>query len=293
MSASDQQVLTGTYIPFDPLGPKDFIRLRDLIHTQCGIRMPETKKAMLEVRLGKRLKALALSSFKEYCDFLFSPEGKRRELVRMIDAVTTNKTDFFREAHHFTYLSDTALPALLRTDGIGVRKSLSVWSAGCSTGEEPYSLSIAISEFAADRAGYHFSVLGTDISTRVLEKAKDAVYEEERVAAIPLALRKKYLLRSKDSSKGLVRIAPALRQLVNFRRLNLIEEDYGMREPHHIIFCRNVIIYFDKETRDNVLRKLCSHMVYGGYMFTGHSEMLNGMALPLSQCAPTVYRKTE
>ena len=209
----------------------------------------------------------------------------------MIDAVMTNKTDFFREAHHFIYLTEKALPALLHLGGVGIRGALSVWSAGCSTGEEVYSLSMAIREFAAERTGYRFSVLGTDISTKVLEKATAAVYEEERVEPVPMALRKKYLLRSRDSRKGLVKIGPELRQLVRFRRLNLMDEDYGMTESFHIVFCRNVIIYLDGAARERVLRKLCSHIVREGYLFTGHSEILNGMALPLSQCAPTVYRK--
>ena len=247
---------------------------------------------MLEVRIGKRVKALALASFREYCDFIFSPEGRQQELLKMIDVVTTNKTDFFREAHHFDYLTNTALPALMALGSIGVRTSLSVWSAGCSSGEEVYSLSMAISEFASGRAGFRFSVLGTDISTRVLEKAASAIYEEERVDPVPMPLRKKYLLRSRDSRKKLVKIVPALRQLVRFRRLNLMDEDYGMKEPFHVIFCRNVIIYFDRQTRERLLKKLCGHVVRGGYLFTGHSEILNGMALPLSQCAPTVYRKT-
>ncbi len=185
MSTSDRQIETNTYTPYGFLSPTDFLRLSGLIYSQCGIRMPEAKRSMLEVRLGKRVKALALASLREYCDFLFSPEGRQQELLKMIDVVTTNKTDFFREAHHFEYLTHTALPALMALGSIGVRTSLSVWSAGCSSGEEVYSLSMAISEFANGRAGYRFSVLGTDISTRVLEKATSAIYEEERVAPSP------------------------------------------------------------------------------------------------------------
>jgi len=292
MSTSDRQIETNTHNPFGFLSPKDFLRVSDLIYSQCGIRMPEAKKAMLEVRLGKRVKALALASLREYCDFLFSPGGRQQELLKMIDVVTTNKTDFFREAHHFAYLTNTALPALMALGGIGVRTSLSVWSAGCSSGEEVYSLAMAISEFASGRACYRFSVLGTDISTRVLEKAASAIYEEERVEPVPMTLRKKYLLRSKDSRKKLVKITPTLRQVVRFQRLNFMDEDFGMKKPFHVIFCRNVIIYFDRQTRERLLRRLCAHVVPGGYIFTGHSEILNGMTLPLSQCAPTVYRKT-
>lgn len=272
---------------------KDFRRLGEFIEAELGIKMPDVKKTMLECRLQKRLRILGLSSFTEYCDYLFSDAGIESELVHMIDMVTTNKTDFFREPAHFDYLVQDALPELTRSRGAGISKPLAIWSAGCSTGEEPYTLSIVLSEFAEryPGLGFRFFVLATDISSRVLEVAKRGVYDEEKVLPIPLEMRKKYLLRGRDKNKGVVRIVPELRRLVRFRRLNFMEGDFGMREPLDIIFCRNVIIYFDKETQGRLLNRFCRHLIPGGYIFVGHSESLSGLELPLVQVAPTIYRK--
>ncbi len=269
---------------------EDFNRLSGLIHQSCGIKLPEVKRSMLEARLGKRLKALRITSFKDYCDFLFSADGMQQELLRMIDVVTTNKTDFFRESHHFTFLANTALPGLLHR-GVGKVRALAAWSAGCSTGEEVYTLSMVLTEFAAANPGYRFSVLGTDISETVLQKAKAGIYDKERAEPIAEHLKKKYLLKSKKGD--LVKIGPELRQAVRFGRLNLMDRNYALAERFHIIFCRNVIIYFDTQTQLTLLKKLCANLAEGGYLFMGHSEMLDTAALPLVQCAPTVYRKIQ
>ena len=270
---------------------KDFSRLSELIYTRCGIKLPDVKKTMLEARLQKRIRALKLGSFNEYCAYLFSPKGMEEEFVPMVDLVTTNKTDFFREPDHFEYLIRTALPDLLNHYDIGLRTKLCLWSAGCSTGEEPYTIAMVVGEFGENHPGYRFSVIATDISTRVLKHGKAAIYEEERVLPVPLALKKKYLLRGKDSHKGYVKIAPGLRALVDFRRLNFMDSTYDIHEPIHVIFCRNVIIYFDRMTQERILQRLCRHLSPGGYIFMGHSEALHGMDLPLVQVAPTVYRR--
>lgn len=269
----------------------DFNRLSQFIHSECGIKMPSSKKTMLEARLQKRLRNLQLGSFTDYCDYLFSKEGIENELVRMIDLVTTNKTDFFREPAHYDFLVNKILPELIRTSGAGVSKRLSLWSAGCSTGEEPYTLSMVLSEYANQCDGFHFDILATDISTRVLEKARMGIYQDDRIDPIPDALRKRYLLRSKDRSKELVRIVPELRARVAFRRLNFMEEDFGMREQFDIIFCRNVIIYFDRPTQEKLLNRFYRYLVPGGFVFMGHSETLNGLDVPLTMVYPTIYRK--
>lgn len=256
--------------------------------------MPASKKTMLTSRLQKRLRALGLHSFKDYCDYLFSPGGVEHELIHMIDLTTTNKTDFFRESTHFDFLVQTAVPDLLKNSGSGVRKPLSIWSAGCSTGEEPYTLCMVLHEFAQRFPGLDFgySILATDISSRVLETARRGIYSEERVEPIPVELRRRYLLRSKDKRNGLVRIVPELREHVHFRRVNFMDEDFGFRENFDIIFCRNVIIYFDKETQERLFRKFASYMNVGSYLFIGHSETLSGFDVPLTKVAPTIYRKT-
>lgn len=269
----------------------EFAKLSDFIHKNYGIKMPESKKTMLEARLQKRLRQLQMGSFTEYCSYVFSDDGLMHELVKMVDLVTTNKTDFFREPGHFDYLVSQALPILERTKGAGVRGQLKVWSAGCSSGEEPHTLAMVLSEYAARKDGYAFSILATDISTRVLEKARAGVYEAEKVIPVPDPLKRKYLMRSKDPSRNVVRVVPELRSLITFERLNFMDDDFGFREKFDVIFCRNVIIYFDRPTQEKLLNKFYRQLVPGGYVFMGHSETLNGLDVPLTMVYPTVYRK--
>ncbi|TAN40698.1 MAG: chemotaxis protein CheR [Nitrospirae bacterium] len=273
------------------LSDRDFQRLSHFIHEECGIKMAVPKKVMLEARLKKRLRVLGLETFDEYCDLLFSPLGMQQERLNMINVVTTNKTDFFREPRHFEYLLQQAIPELIRLCGAGMRRRLAVWSAGCSTGEEPYTLAMVLSEFAARTPGFNFSILATDISTAVLEKAVRGVYKEERLETVPQMYRKNYFMKSKDRGRALVRVMPEVRSLVRFRRLNFLDHDFGMREHQDIIFCRNVIIYFDRPTQEKVLGRLCGHLIPGGYLFMGHSETLSSLDLPLVSVGPMVYRR--
>ncbi|MBF0536894.1 MAG: protein-glutamate O-methyltransferase [Nitrospirae bacterium] len=267
------------------LSEKDFQRLSHFVQTEVGIKMPPAKKTMLEARLQRRLRTLQMRSFTNYLDFVFSPTGFDSELIHLIDAITTNKTDFFREPQHFEYLVNKALPELIRMQ----RRNFMVWSAGCSTGEEPYTLAMVLNEFS-EKNDTDFMIIATDISTKVLDKAKTAIYEEERVIPVPNNMKKKYLLRSKDRSKSLVRIVPELRGLIKFRRLNFMDSDFGFRETMDVIFCRNVVIYFDKKTQEQLLNRFARYLTRGGYLFMGHSETLNGLDVPFVQVAPTIYR---
>jgi len=246
---------------------------------------------MLEARLRKRLRAHSLYTFEEYADLVFSRGESTEELVKLIDVVTTNKTDFFREPAHYDYLVQHALPFLVGSFGSGVNQPLRVWSAGCSTGKEPYTLAMVLKEFQSGLPDFHFDILGTDICTEVLEKAVQGIYPAIKAAPIPEKLKKKYLLRSKDPENRMVRIVPELRSLARFRRLNFMDDDFGFREPFDIIFCRNVIIYFDRPTQERLLSKLVDNLKSGRYIFLGHSETLLGLNLPLKQMAPSVYRK--
>ncbi len=274
------------------MSSKEFERLSDFIIEHCGIKMPPAKKIMLESRLQKRLRNLGLASFKEYCEFLFdSPEGDR-ELVHMIDAVTTNKTDFFREPVHFQFLMETALPEFLAESRAGGKNKFVVWSAGCSSGEEPYTLAMVLSEFASEHPEFHYSIMATDISTRVLEKARAGIYDQHLVEDIPLAYKQKYFLRSKDRAKRLVRIIPELRSRISFQRVNLMDEHLVVPEKVDAIFCRNVIIYFERETQYQLLIRLCRCLKRGGFLFLGHSETVHGFDLPLVRIASTIYRMT-
>jgi chemotaxis protein methyltransferase CheR len=263
----------------------NFRQLSEYIQLHYGIKIPPVKKTMLEGRLRKRLRILGIDTFDAYCRYLFSRKGINSEFIQMIDVVTTNKTDFFRECGHFDYLVGKALPELSRTG-----RKIEVWSAGCSTGEEPYTLAMVLTEFA-ETCKIDFSIVATDISTRVLKQAKSAVYTHDRVEPVPMPLRKKYLLRGKDRRKGLVRIMPQLRAKVQFRRLNLMDRRFSLSEQMAVIFCRNVMIYFDRATQEELLNRFCDHLIPGGYIFTGHSETLHGMELPLVSVAPTIYKK--
>jgi chemotaxis protein methyltransferase CheR len=267
---------------------REFGLFSQFIEKTCGIKMPDSKKLMLESRLQKRLRHHGLSSYREYYDYLVSKQGMREELVSMIDVVTTNKTDFFREAAHFSYLAESVLPWLPEVE---IQNGVRIWSAGCSSGEEPYTLAMTLSEYARNSPGFRFSILATDICTDVLKSAKLGVYEEDKIEPIPDEIKKRYLLRSKDKNKGIVRICPELRSAVTFRRLNFMDETFGIGNPLRIIFCRNVMIYFDRQTQEILLNKFCRHLLPGGYLFLGHSETLNGLDVPLVQVNSTIYRK--
>jgi chemotaxis protein methyltransferase CheR len=267
----------------------DMVRLRTLIYMQSGINLSAEKRTMLELRLRPRLRLLTMNSYREYCDYVFSPRGQRDEIVPLLDAVTTNKTDFFREPDHFEYLAKKAVPEVM--EGIGSGRPLLVWSAGCSSGEEPYTLSMVLSEYANTHPGFRFRVLATDLCTTVLEKASLAVFSAELAAPVPTELRRRYFLRSRESGSTLMRIVPELRSLVEFRRLNFMDSDYGLKEKADVIFCRNVIIYFDRSTQEHILQKLAHHLAPGGYIFLGHSEALSGLDLPLVSVGPSTYRK--
>ncbi|WP_428569608.1 MAG: CheR family methyltransferase [Solidesulfovibrio sp. DCME] len=270
------------------MSEKEFKRLSEFIHTEVGIKLPLSKKVMVEARLQKRLRLLGLPGYREYYEFLFSPRGLDEELVHLIDVITTNTTEFFREPRHFEILSQDVLPAW-RT-AYGPARPFRLWSAGCSTGEEPYTLSIVLSEYGQHLAGFRFSIMATDISTRVLSLARNGVYPEERLAKLPMEIKRRYFLRSKDKSRKLVRLVPELRGAIDFRRLNFMEP-FSFPEPLDTIFCRNVMIYFDRVTQEQLLTKFCHQLRTGGFLFIGHSESLTGMDLPLRQHAPTVYRK--
>lgn len=279
--------------PHLPATMKDrvFQRFSSFIYDSVGIKMPPAKKTMLEGRLQKRLKALGMGSFEEYSDFVFSRKENDSELIHLINAITTNKTDFFREPAHFDFLVKNALPSILSGRREMQREPLRIWSAGCSSGEEPYTLAMVLSEFSEKKTDVRFSILASDISTKILETARVAIYPEDRTDTIPLSLKKKYLLRNKNPDLSVVRINPQLRSLVSFRRINFMDDDFGIAEKMDVIFCRNVVIYFDKQTQQILMRKFFRQLRPGGYLFIGHSETLNGLDVNFKPVASTVYRK--
>lgn len=266
----------------------EFNKLSKFIYEVYGIKMPIAKKVMLQSRLQKRLRDLQFTTYKDYIDHVFSPSGEN-EIIHMMDVVSTNKTDFFRESTHFDYLTQDILKKQY-VNKAG-RNLIKVWSAGCSSGEEPYTLAMVFAEFAENNPSFDFQIFATDISTRMLETAAKAIYSEEKVEIIPLALKKKYLLRSKDRTLKTIRMIPALRSKISYKRLNLIDPVYDVHDTFDVVFCRNVLIYFDRPTQEKVINKLCSHLKPGGYFFLGHSESVTGMQVPLKQIKPTIFTK--
>lgn len=265
-----------------------FAKLSQFIYDQVGIKMPEVKKIMLESRLQKRLKALSITNFNDYINYLFSSQGQSLEMVHMLDVITTNKTDFFREPAHFEYLSELIIPEFTQKAGF---KPLKIWSAGCSTGEEPYTLAMVLENEMEKGKIPGYSIHATDISTQVLEKAVNAIYNISRMEFLPLDIKRKFFLKHKDPNIKTVRIKPELRSKITFERLNFMDNSYVLPHTFDIVFCRNVIIYFERITQENVIRKLCDNIRPGGYLFLGHSESITSFNLPLKTIKPTVFRK--
>lgn len=271
------------------LSKTDFQRLQNYIYEQLGIQISEKKRTMLMGRLTKRLRVLKMATVSEYCDFLFTAEGQQLEQVHLFDVITTNKTDFYRESSHFDLLTSTLLPKW--QESLRENRKFKIWSAGCSSGEEPYTMAMVLGDYAVKNTGrsFDYDIIATDISTRVLDHAKKAVYHADRVEPVPANIRNKYLLKNKDRNNPLVRIAPDLRKKVRFGRMNFMDHTFSLPDKMDVIFCRNVIIYFDKETQEKLVQKFCQNLRPGGYLFLGHSESLHGFDVPLQQIAPTVY----
>ncbi|OWO92687.1 chemotaxis protein CheR [Rhizobium esperanzae] len=276
-----------TQLPGDRISKRNFDKLARFIYDYSGIKMPPTKLTMLEGRLRRRLRATNHSTFDDYCDFLFNNDGLAQETVYLIDVVTTNKTDFFREAKHFDYLQSVALPAIVNS---GVR-TIRAWSSACSTGAEPYTMAMVLAEFTEGRNDVSYSVLATDLSTDVLQTARRGIYPEDLIAPVPRDLQRKYVLTAKQPNQREVRITPKLRSKIGFARMNLMDEKYPIGDSMNVIFCRNVLIYFDKQTQAGVLSRLCDCLAKGGYMFIGHSESITGFDLPLKQVSNTVFQR--
>ena len=272
------------------LEDREFRKIAAFVEDKVGIKMPESKKLMMQSRLQARLKALGLPNFQSYVNYVFSSEQTgNEEVILLIDAITTNLTHFYREPNHFQYMTTDAIPSLLNS---GLTR-LNIWSAGCSSGEEPYTLAMVTEEYkkANPDAWFDYSILATDVSTKVLQKARNAIYPMDSVKSIPMDIKKSYFLKGKDREKPEVRIKPAIRQKVQFQRLNFMDDDFGLANVMNIIFCRNVLMYFDKTTQEAVLKKFMKYLSKGGYLFLGHSETIFNMILPLKNVAPTIFQK--
>ena len=274
---------------FGEFTDRDFHQLSRFIYQEFGIQLPDKKKFLLKSRLVKRLKILGISKYSEYVNYVLEGGQKSsEEVIEMIDVVSTNKTDFFRENAHFDFLIDNVVPDFM---GKGI-KSPKVWSAGCSSGEEVYTICMVFEEECRLNRLRDYQVYGSDISVSILKKAVKAVYPFSRAEQISDRYRKRYLLKSKGDGKQEVRIVKALRDKTRFMWLNLMDSQYILAKNFDIIFCRNTLIYFDRETQKRVVSNMLKHLKPGGYLFIGHSEsLLNHNISNLKQIKPTIYLK--
>jgi chemotaxis protein methyltransferase CheR len=272
-----------------PITEKEFALFQTLIQEEAGIRLSEAKKALLVGRLSRRLRELGLSSFSAYYRRVVK-EGDEEERVRMLDCICTNETHFFREPQHFAFLEQEVFPEWISRGESGSRaRRVRVWSAGCSTGEEPYSLAMILWEHFPPSAGWDVEILATDLSTRVLEKAKEAIWRMNKSEEIPSPYLKKFMLRGIRSQEGKMKAGSEIRSLVRFQRLNLNDGVYSFTGSFDLIFCRNVLIYFAAESKARVVQRLLDRMEPNGYLFLGHAEGLTLMAGRAKSVIPTVY----
>lgn len=271
----------------DRISQRTFRRLAAFIEGETGIKMPDSKRSLVEGRLVRSLRNSGGLSIDEYCEHILSGRADSDEVGQLINALTTNKTDFFREANHFTYLRDKILPEFVR-DGLG---TVRCWSAASSTGMEAYTLAMVIEDFIGKHPELDFEILATDIDTTVLAEAYRGVYSLEALAPVPPSMRNQYVRRANDNRRREARIVPELRRKLSFARLNLMDPDYAVGKPMDLILCRNVLIYFEKAVQARVLAQLCSKLRKGGYLMLGHSESILGLDLPLETVSNTVFRR--
>lgn len=271
------------------LSEKEFQQISDLVYEHCGINLHDGKKELVRARLAKWLRQNDFHTFKDYIRYVLE-DTTGREFSRLIDTLSTNLTSFFRERQHFEFLEDIFLPSLLERKQHNRNFRIRGWSAGCSSGEEPYSIAITVLEAIAGQGRWDVKVLATDISTSMLETARRGIYNKERIGPVPLLLRNKYLMLRHQNRKKTFEVDKSLRDAVIFRYLNL-QQDWPITGPLDFIFCRNVMIYFDKPTQQHLISRFWDLLDSGGILFTGHSESLTGIKHRFSYIQPTIYMK--
>jgi chemotaxis protein methyltransferase CheR len=266
------------------MNDEEFNRIRELVKINTGISLGDNKRDLVVSRLSQRLRKLSLSSFSEYLQLL-EQAGDSGELVNMVNRITTNKTDFFRENHHFKYLNEVILPEIAASGERRIR----LWSAGCSSGQEPYTLAITLQEFFSGKTGFDARILATDLDTNMLRMAAEGIYQAEQLAPVEPELVRKYFNKLND---GHYQVKPVLRGMLTFKKFNFITNPtYNIKIPLDVIFCRNVMIYFDAKEKAEVVRKFAAVLKPKGYLFVGHSESLMAAKDIFVNIGPTIYRK--
>jgi chemotaxis protein methyltransferase CheR len=267
------------------LSDKEFLKFSKLVYEKCGINLHDGKKELVRARLSKRLRQTGIKDYKAYYKYL-SEDESGQEINCLMDVISTNLTSFFREEKHFDFLRTKALP-YYQQNGI---KGLRLWSAGCSSGEESYSLAIALLEYFGERLPFKASILATDISSVVLSKAITGIYSQERLKRIPMPVIRKYFQKGYGKQSGNYRVKLIVRELIQFKYFNLMEP-FQFNDPFNIIFCRNVMIYFDKNTQQLLVDKFYHSLAPGGYLLIGHSEGLTGIEHRFQYTGPSIYQK--
>ncbi|MDH5522467.1 MAG: protein-glutamate O-methyltransferase [Desulfobulbaceae bacterium] len=275
-------------IKYQQLTDVQFQKFSALVFSKTGIYLKPEKKELLNARLGKRLRATGISSFKEYYEFV-TTERSGDELIHLIDSVSTNFTSFFRENSHFEMLTSMVLPAFVK-EGRGRNKDIVLWSSACSSGEEPYTIAMVMDDYVSRHPGLRYQILATDISTRVLAHAQNGVYTDDRIAKVPNLFLKKYFKKGVGRSAGYVKIKKELQSVINFSRFNLMGE-FPWRDSIDVIFCRNVMIYFNRETQQELVNKFYQALSPGGFLFIGHSESISSLEHRFTQVDATAYQK--
>ena len=267
---------------------QDFQRIRRIINEVAGISLADGKRELVYSRLSRRLRQHGLRRFGDYCNLLDSGGPTGDEMGEFVNALTTNLTSFFRESHHFEFLAHDLIPALIRERSFSNRR-IRIWSAGCSTGEEPYSIAMVLRE-TLPAVGWDVKILATDLDSNVLATAERGVYEWNRVKDLPETRLRRWFQKGGGEQSGLVRTASALRSLITFRQLNLMD-DWPMRGPFDVVFCRNVVIYFDKPTQRTLFDRFAELLIEQGHLFVGHSESLFKVTERFAPLGKTIYRK--
>ena len=268
---------------------KDFMFIKELLLDQAGISLNNDKSELVYSRLARRLRQLGLEDFSDYCELL--KEKNSREIEHCLNAITTNHTSFFREDHHFKFLSNVLLNGhVKKAKDEGGKRRFRIWSAGCSSGEEPYSIAITVKEFGKDLAGWDVKILAADIDSNILEQAKAGVYRQFNEKDSVLSGRRRWFQKGKGSNEGLVKVIPEIRDMVEFRKMNL-KGQWSLEEKFDVIFCRNVMIYFDKEIKIQIFKNFASSLVESGHLIVGHSESLNQLSSDFIALGGTIHRK--
>jgi chemotaxis protein methyltransferase CheR len=266
------------------MNEKTFDKFRTLIYEKSGISLGDQKEALVSARVGKRMRVLQIGDFDEYYSYVVH-DGSGQEIVELLDAISTNVTSFYREPQHFDLLA-----SLLTTWKKEGQRRFRIWSAASSTGEEPYTIAMTVLESIGNRDA-DTRILATDISTRVLAKCQEGIYDPHKLDGVPKALRDKYFDRVQDGGQYLYRAKDMMKQLIVFRRLNLATPPFPMQGPLDVVFCRNVMIYFDNDVRSRLLREILRVLKPGGYLMVGHAESLTGLVSEFRTVRPSVYTK--